>query len=139
MKHKPEVTLRIEVRTPPGLASGMEKKLRFFLLGRFDRPAETWVSPEEDTFYWEVETTVKRMLEIQRNVSKVPFLAGLALERKAMRTIADDATIAETKRLFESTSVRIVKYNEANHVEPDGETWWTKMKRRFHKKEEDET
>jgi phosphoenolpyruvate synthase/pyruvate phosphate dikinase len=64
MKHKPEVTLRIEVRTPPGLASGMEKKLRFFLLGRFDRPAETWVSPEEDTFYWEVETTVKRMLEM---------------------------------------------------------------------------
>ena len=126
------VTIRVEVKTPKGQAESAEKKLRWFLLGRFDKPTNTYTNDEGDTFYWEVTTSPKRMLEIQRNISRFQFLTGWILERKTVGKLADKKEDIETvKEMFKQTSVRLIKTEEANTKDETGESFWERVKKRF--------
>lgn len=131
--------IRIEIKTPPGQATGTEKKLRLFLLGRMDKPQETYVSPADDCFYWEVDVSIKRALDIQKNVGRFQNLTNWVLEQKMLKKAADkESDIKELQEMFKQTQVRIIKQATADEIVEANKTFWQRMKEKFKKTEAEE-
>lgn len=129
--------LRLEVQTPPGQAAGSERKLRVVLLGVLKRPEQTWTSPDDSTFYWEIDATPKEYVRVTKNVGRfqgaMSFLFDKKLFRKTIEGLANHKEDVETVRqmLTDGTKVNIIKEATAQELEADGRTMWQRVKDTF--------
>lgn len=131
--------IKLHVKTPPGHAKSVESQLRLFLLGKLKQPPNTYLSPEGDEFYWEIDGTVKQYFRISRNALMFQQLAGGTLNKiekrrwiKKLAKITND-TIAGARTLIEQTTVEIVKQATAEEIVEANTTLWEKIKRTFKK------
>lgn len=77
--------ITVRIRTPKGLATSTDKKIRPVIVG-FKRVAiEAEVSPEDDTVIWHIDGSVKDCLKIQRNVVRFDFFVRGALDSKMVK------------------------------------------------------
>lgn len=129
--------LRIEVQTPPGQATGSERKLRAVFLGVLKRPANTWTSPDDSTFYWEIDATPKEYIRVTKNVGRfqgaMSYLFDKKLFRKTIEGLANKKEDVEIVRgmLIDGTRLHIIKEATAEELQADGRTFWQKMKDTF--------
>lgn len=133
--------IRLEVKTPPGQASGTERKLRFFILGKLKKPPTTYTSPADDLFYWEHDVTVRDYYRIGRNVTLFNQNMAAALEnravKKSLKHLTDRPEDLETLRRYftEGTEVRIIKEATAEEIIEGNKTFWQRVKDTFKRTE----
>jgi myo-inositol-1-phosphate synthase len=132
------MNIRLEVKTPRGQAAGAEKKLRLVLLGVLKRPCDTYVSPDDAMFYWDLDVTVKDYMRITKNVARFQTGMEKALDirtiRKTLTHLADKpediATLKEY--LANGTTVRVLKKAETDEIVEYNKTFWQRIKEKFH-------
>jgi len=128
--------LRIGLTTPKGQATGTEQKLRKLILGR-RTTSTTYVSPENDSLYWEVDVPIKQALKIQANMSRFQTLVTTFLDNKtvnkALRKAADNPDDIDVLRTMftEGTSVTILKTATAEELVEANKTRWQRIKETF--------
>lgn len=133
--------IRLEVKTPPGQATGTEQKLRLFILGKLKKPATTYTSPDDSLFYWELDVSVKDYLRIGRNCTLFSSGMASALDKKLVRQslthLADKAEDLETLRQFlvEGTQLRVIKEATAAEIVEGNKTFWQRVKDSFKRAE----
>jgi hypothetical protein len=141
--------VRLQVKTPLGKAAGAERTLRLFILGKMKQPVNTYVSEEDDVFFWEITVTPSQYVNISKRVAMFHALASGVLGqvertkmlRKAAEMYAgkDEVTpeaFRETRTLFDTTEVTLIKTATAQELMDDGETYWARVKRVFRRKTE---
>ena len=131
--------IKLHIKTPPGHAKSVENQLRLFILGKLKQQPDTYLSPKNDSFYWNAEVSVKQYFRIQRNAHLFQQLAGGTLDQinkrswiKKMANITG-STIEGARLLIDDTTVEIIKQATANEIIEAKTTLWQKIKRTFHK------
>lgn len=131
--------IRLHVKTPPGHARSVEKQLRLFLLGKLKKPADTYMAPKGESFYWEIDCDAKTYFRIQRNARLFQMLAQGTLDEidkktwvKKMAGITG-TTITGARGLLKETSVEILKQASAEEIVQANTTFWERIKKTFHK------
>lgn len=128
--------IRVEIKTPKGMATSTEKKLRFYILGKIKKPADTYVNDEDDTFYWEVDVSIRQAINIQKNVSRFHTRASSVIDNKLFKRAVDKEEDLETLReMFKNTEVRIIKQATADEIVEANKTFWQRIKDTFKKHE----
>lgn len=131
--------IRLRVKTPPGHAASVERQLRVFILGKLKQPGTTYLSPEQDEFYWELDAPVKTYFRITRNAHLFQQLAGGVLDSMNKRAWLKKlsgitgTTVKGAKELIDETSVEIIKTATAEEIVEGNLTRWQKIKNSFHK------
>lgn len=125
----------IEIKTPKGSATKTEKRIRPFIMPLGSKH-KTWTSPEDDTIYWEVEDDLKKVMKIQRNIAMFDMVIKNIFQHKVMKQYGipklSKEDQDELKKMLENhTSVTIIKRANLMRQEPDGQTWWQKIKEKF--------
>jgi hypothetical protein len=129
--------IRLQVKTPPGQAEGAEKKLRLLMLGQLKQPADTYVSPDKSTFYWDLDVKVKDYMRITQNVNR--FQVGLekAMDiktiRKTLTQFADKPEDITTLKeyLSNGTQISVLKRATADEMTEHNKTFWQRVKETF--------
>ena len=130
--------IRLAVKTPPGQAQGTEAKLRLLLLHKLKRPDATYINEAADTFYWVIETDVRRYMKISKNVTMFQLMAGGVIDQmrkrewvKRMGSIID-SDIDTVEAMLKETEVTILKVASADEkLEGETLTFWEKVKKTF--------
>ena len=139
--------VRLQVKTPLGKAAGAERTLRLFLIGKLKQPVNTYLSEKDDVFYWEIQVTPSQYVSITKRIAMFHALATGVLGqvertkmlRKAAEMYAGKAgttaeAFRETRTLFDTTEVTLIKSATAEEMLSEGETYWERMKRVFRRK-----
>lgn len=132
--------IKLHIKTPPGHAASVESQLRLFLLGKLKMPANTYISPDKEEFYWEIDCGVKKYFSIQRNARLFQMLAQGTLDKiesknwiKKMAGVTG-TTIEGARQLLKETTVEVIKQATADEIVEANTTLWEKIKKTFHKK-----
>jgi hypothetical protein len=126
--------LRVVVTTPPGQAKEAQFRLRAFLLG-IQRPTETGYT--EDSFYWELDASVKAYLNMQKRImlfgQMCSGLMDAKLFIKAAKSLGSSKEDIEKvrKMLVKGTRVDIIKNATAEEFVEGTTTYWEKLKAKF--------
>ncbi|RLA46941.1 MAG: hypothetical protein DRR04_05300 [Gammaproteobacteria bacterium] len=131
--------IKLEIKTPPGQARKAENQLRLFILGKLKQQPDTYISPNDNSFYWNAEVTVKQYFRIQRNAHLFQQLAGGTLDAinkkswiKKMANITG-STVKGARALIDDTTITIIKQATANEIVEAKTTMWERIKKTFHK------
>lgn len=130
--------LKIHIRTPKGQATGTEKKLRPFILGK-KKAHQLWVNKDDNQIVWEIEGTVRECLKINKNVARFDFITRKVFDskmlKKTLRKKLEPGQEEELKdMLLNQTSVEVVKEATAQEMVEANKTWWEKVKETFTRK-----
>ena len=128
---------KILIRTPKGQATGMEKKLRPYLLGK-NNPNSIHVNAEDNELVWEVEGSVKNIMKINRNVSLFDsVLKGAFNSRAVQKQVKKRLSIEDQEELnemlFKHTEVEVIKQATAEEIVESNKTWWQNIKEKWKK------
>ena len=128
-----EVTLRI--RTPDGMAEGVEKKLKSFILGSH-RPKALYINKDNNEIVWVVEGPYRKIIRIYKGVSAFDALVQGVLGSKFVKKIAKKHMASGefrkmTDMLLNHTTVEIIKdpsFEEKIQLEKG---MWTRIKEKI--------
>ena len=128
---------RIKIAVPHGQARGMEKKLRPYILGK-NNPHSVYINDSESELIWEVESDVKAILKINRNVALFDSIIQQAFSSKMVKRIVKKKLSIEDQKeledmLFNHTRVEVIQEATAQEIVESNKTWWQKMKEKFKK------
>ena len=132
--------IKIKVSTPKGQAEGTSHKLRPFLIGFNKVKTETYISPEDDMIFIDVEGDARRVLKVASNAYGYNEIIKNIFKKKIMGKSIGDALSPEDakeleKMLKEGTKVEIVKDTELNTVmdptSPEKRTFWQNITKYF--------
>jgi len=102
---------KIEIKTPKGYASKVAGKLRPFLLG-FNKPKSIETNKDDNKIVWIIESNVRRIMKINRNVALYESLVTNILKNKKLRKKAR-LNLEQEKELndllLKHTTVSIIK------------------------------
>lgn len=129
--------VKIKISTPKGQARGTSEKLRPFLIGFNKVKCETYVSPEDDIIFLDVEGDARRVLKVTANAYGYSEIVKNIFKKKVMgKGISDalnekDAAELE-KMLTEGTKVEIIREASAEElVGLEKKTFWETIKEKF--------
>lgn len=123
------------VRTPAGQAREAEGRLRKFLLGITAKPTVTGF--QDDSFFWEMDVSVKAYFTLQKKAIMFSNLAGGVVGNKVFKGAAErlgatKAQLLEVEDMLRNgTSIEIVKTAKAEEVVEGGMTYWESLKAKF--------
>ena len=128
--------VKIKVTTPKGQAEGTSKKLKPWLIGFNKVKTETYVSPENDIIYIEVEGEPRRVLKVTENAHKYSLIINKVFEQKIMGKGIKDAVDPKDREelehmLKEGTQVEVIKEATAEEIIEDNKSLWQRMKEKF--------
>ena len=134
--------LKVSIRTPSGQASGTEKKLRPFVIGRSlgkRTVLDTYTSPNDDEIIWVVETDIRNALKIQRNVAMFDkFIKGTMDNKLVKKLLNKELSKKDSKELenmlVNHTSVEVIKKATQEEKDEHQTSWWERVKTTFKKK-----
>jgi len=131
--------IKIIIKTPKGQATGTEKKLRPFIIGK-KANHQIFTTPEDNQILWELETDIRHALKIQRNVTAYDSMIKGMFSHKLMKKLSDKQLSPEDKKqleemLINQTSVEIIKESDAMELVEGTKTFWEKLKEKFKKQE----
>lgn len=132
--------IKIKVTTPKGQAEGTSSKLKPFIIGFNKVKVDTYVSPDNDVIYLDVEGEPRRVLKVAANAQAYSAIIENVFQKKIMgKGIKDYIDKPEDKEqlekmLKEGTQVEIIK--EATLQEELNEyagkkTLWQLIKEKF--------
>jgi len=129
---------RIKVRTPKGQATKAEKKLKLLITGGA-KPKETFVNEQDDTLVLVMDTDVRKMMKVTKNVAKYEtFVKGLLdnrLTKKAFRKHLNEEQETDLKEmLLTQTTIDIITPATAAEIQEADKSWWQRVKSKFKKK-----
>lgn len=127
--------IKIQINTPKGYAKKIEHQLRPWLIGS-NKPKEMFVNKDDDTLYWVVETTIKRCLKIQRNVTMFETMMKGILNNpkvKKMAKLTEEQRKELDDMIFNHTKITIVKRATAEEIVESNKTFWQTIKEKFKK------
>lgn len=131
----------IKIKTPKGCATSTNKHLKRFIVGK--TPIKNiYISPNDDEFYWEIETNIKKYLKLHRNVlmfdNMVLGVFKNKMADKAVKKLLKPGQYEELQEMLTNqTTVEIVKKPSATDLVEFNETWWQKVKNMFNRHSED--
>jgi hypothetical protein len=133
--------IRIKIRTPKGQAEKLLPKLKPFLLGinrKQIKKSEAWVNDNGDEMYLEIEGSLRKVMDIQRNMTFFDTVMKYGMKSKKIRKLAgfksDDKKEKEIDKLLENhTKIEIIKNTTANEIVEANKTFWQRMKENFRK------
>lgn len=131
--------IKIKVTTPKGQAEGTSSKLKPFLIGFNKVKCETYVSPDNDIIFIEVEGEPRRVLKVASNAYGYSAMIKNVFEKKIMgKGIKDYIDKPEDrdeleKMLKEGTTVTVIKEAELESTLPldPKKTMWQIIKEKF--------
>jgi hypothetical protein len=132
--------IKIKVSTPKGQAEATSHKLKPFLIGFNKVKSETYVSPEDDMIFIDVEGDVRRVLKVASNCYGYDNIIKTIFKKKIMGKGISDALSMEDakeleKMLKKGTKVEIIKEAELDTVidpaTPEKKTFWQTIKDKF--------
>lgn len=131
--------LKIQIKTPKGQATRLEKNMRPFLLGtRKFKKKETWVSPEDNCVIWDIETDIKRAMKISRNVNAFDLIMSRVMSDKRIKKMINEKDKAELEDLLKNqTEVEVVKRATQQEIVEANKTWWDSVKSKFTRKKDE--
>jgi len=129
--------IKIKLTTPKGEAPITEKRLRKWILGK-TKATNTYVNKEGSELFWEIETSVKRVFEINKNVLRYESLIKSMFENKLMKKtlrkkLSEDDQKELEDMLLNQTSVEVIKEATAQEIVESNVTLWERIKKRFRK------
>jgi DNA primase len=132
------MTTLIQIKTPKGLATRTAQQLKPFIIGAFYNKHKTWTSPEDDVIYWEVEDELKKIMNINANLSRFDTLIKGIFENKQIQKLTGQQIskeqITELKEMLANqTSIEIIKKQTREETTTEGTTWWQTIKQKFKK------
>lgn len=133
--------LLLEIKTPKGLATKTNKKIRPLIMP-FKTKHKTWTSPDDDVIYWEIHDDSRKVERIFKNVAMFEGIIKGTFEHKLMREYGipklSKEDQDELKEMLEQhTTVKVIKRAEMIMPEPNGQTWWEKIKSKFRGEDQD--
>lgn len=128
--------IKIRIRTPIGHAMSVEKKLRLFIIGSKKKLLETYVSPENDEFIWNIGGSVRDIISVQNNVNKFDMFVRKTLDSKIVKnTLRKKLSPKDEKYLVDMlnnhTKIEIIKSATAFELVEENLTWWGRIKKKF--------
>ena len=125
----------VEIRTPAGEASQTSRKLNNMIIPSRVK-FKSWVSDADDIIYWEVEGSIRDVLKVNRNVAYFDNIMRGALRtslvKGQMKKMSEADNIALEDMLLNQTKLTIIKQDQQNELDEYKETWWDRVKQRFH-------
>ena len=132
--------IKLIINTPKGQASGTNKKIKPFIIGKKKVKHSTFVNEEDSQILWEIDGDIKTILKIQRNVnmfaSFISNLLGNKMVHGAIGKLSKEDQKTLTEMLENQTSVEIIKRATAEEIVEADKTWWDKLKEKFKEKKE---
>lgn len=132
---------KIQIRTPKGVATKTEKRIRKFIIGIPRRRVSiinNYVDADDSTFIWEIDAPVRDTLRIMKNLSRFDVVMQNIFNHKLMRKVANKKLTAEDsaelKDMFlNHTSVTLIKKEQEEILIDDKTTFWQYVKKKFKK------
>lgn len=125
--------IKVKITTPKGSAKKVSRKLKPFILGRLQKFV-TYTNKVDDTVYFEVEDTPKRIIKIQKNVARFDYVIQAIMKSQKIRKIAklNAVDISELDdMLLKHTTCTILKEATAEEIQKDDMTFWERVKKTF--------
>jgi hypothetical protein len=123
--------IKIRIKTPKGCAKKTEGKLRMFLSGGY-KPREIYTNEDDDELIWVFEGSVRKVMEINRNVSIFDSVIHKIFDNKMLLRTLDKKDVPELKdMLLNHTTVEVLKTATLEEMDEDGKSFWTRVKERF--------
>ena len=131
--------IKIQIKTPAGEAEKTEKRIKPFLLGK-TKLKESYINSDSSQLIWVIEAPVRKVLSIQRNVSRFETTISSILQSKAVKkTIVKHLNNKDQhslkKMLTDQTEVTILKVATAEELVEANKTFWQKIKETFNKRD----
>ena len=130
--------VKIKITTPKGQAEGTAWKLKPFLIGFNKVKTETYVSPNNDIIYIDVEGEPRKVLKVTANAYGYNEIIKNLFKKKIMGKGIGDALSPEDskeleKMLKQGTKVEIIKDHDLNEIInlPEKKTFWETIKEKF--------
>jgi len=129
--------VKIQIKTPKGYATKIEKQLRPWLIG-FNKPKEIYVNKANSKLYWVMDSSVRRCMKIQRNVTMYESMINRIMGSKKVRKMAklnEEQTKELDNMLLNQTEIKIIKKATADEIVENNKTFWQNVKEKFTRKE----
>ncbi len=133
--------LKIEVKTPPGMAHTTLPYLKDYIIGivRFGlKRVEAYTNEDttDDRIYIDIDATIRRCLKVQANVVRYHTIMEAVITnkqvlRKAKLSKEDEAKLKDM--LSNQTTVEIMKKVSQEEIDEFNKTRWQKIKEKFKK------
>ena len=109
--------LKIRIKTPKGAASGMDKKLRPFILGWRAEPEEVRINEEGSQILWTINKDSRKTEKIIRNLSLFDTIVSQVMTSKkvkwAVKKYGDKGSYDELEEILkEHTTVERISLDE---------------------------
>jgi len=131
--------LKIRIRTPKGQAAKAEKKIRAFILG-FKKPDSVFVNEDDTEIIWAMQGSVRKIMKIQKNVSKFNSTMGILIQNKHIKKLADKKGDIDTlKEMTEATTIEVIKQATQQEIDDNGKSWFQRIKETFRSVPEEDT
>ena len=133
---------KIIIKTPQGNALGTQKKIKPLIIGFKKVKIDTYVNKEDDEMVWDVEGSVRDIININRNVARFDSLIknifnNRMVKKKTAKHLTEEDQEKLKDMLLNQTSCEVIKEATAQELVEADKTWWQRMKETFTKKEED--
>lgn len=90
----------VKIKTPPGQASRAAKLLKPVILGITHANFEQ-DNPQDDTIIWKLDADPRRILKIQRNVTRYEFMVQKIFDHKYVKKILGKALSIEDNKVLQ--------------------------------------
>jgi len=135
--------VKVLISTPKGQASGTEKKLRPWLIGSKKKLTNIIrVSPEDDQIVWEIDSNIRTIMKIQRNVNRFDGIIQMMFENKmvkgAMGKMKQEDQDQLKDMLNNHTKCEVIGKATAEEIIEDNKTWWQRVQEKWKKKKEED-
>ena len=133
-----KMEIKVQIKTPPGNANGVEKKLRGFLLGG-NKPKEIYTNEDNSELYWVIEGPSRKIMKINKNVAMYDIIISNLLQNKYIKKYAyprlkEDELKKLKDMLSNQTTVSVVKNATAEEMVEENTTFWDRVRKKFKKK-----
>ena len=133
--------VKIKISTPKGQAEGTAQKLKPFLIGFNKVKSSTYVSPDNDIIFLDIEGDARRVLKVTANAYSYAEIVKNIFKKKVMgKGIADalnEKDAAELENMLtEGTTVEVIKEASAEElIGLEKKSFWQTIKDKFRKVE----